>query len=360
MIARVAFALSLALTPIVTIAQTRNAVDFIEIQGVLDPPTAAYLKRQIGIAERDVHLLVIRLDVEATLGVSVADLASKVGAARVPVVIWIAPQGASVTPALEPLIDSAHVTVAAPGVEVESDFVAGAPSLYQQLDGRKVELSEGSVVLETSQAAIRFHKMSVGERILHAALRPEVAYLLLLLGLCGLVFELYHPGIGAAAVLGAGSLALGIWALTILPVSWAGLALLIAGLGLLLIDLRSAGLGLATYGGMGLFVAGSLMLFPGADPFRLSWGAVAAATVAIFLFFIGVMTAAIRTRLSKRIPDALIGAIGVARTDIAPEGEVEANGARWRARTTGSAIPEGTSVRIKSASGLVLVVEESA
>lgn len=352
-------ALCVALAPIVLIAQTRNVVDFIEIEGVLDPPVSAYLQRQIESAEQEAHLLVIRLDVAATLAVSTETLASRIRRARVPVAVWIAPQGASVTPALETVVESAHLTAAAPGVEADADFVAGAPSLYERLDGRRVELAKGPVVLETSRAEIRFHKMGIIERILHAALRPEVAYLFLLLGLCGLVFELYHPGIGAAAVLGAGSLALAVWALTILPVSWPGLALMLAGFGLLLTDLRSAGLGPATWGGTALFVAGSLLMFPAAEPFGLSWGAVAAATLSIFLFFIGVMTAAIRTRISKRIPDALIGATAVARTDIAPEGEVEAGGVTWRARTVAGAIPEGASVRIKGASGLVLTVEES-
>jgi membrane-bound serine protease (ClpP class) len=184
--------------------------------------------------------------------------------------------------------------------------------------------------------------------------------MLLLLGFYGLIFELYHPGIGAAGILGGISLILGFYALSILPTSWAGVALLLLAVAFFVVDLHTAGLGVFTVGGVLSLIAGSLLLFAGADPeLRLGWWAIAGATVASLLFFIGAMTAAIRARLSKPISgsEGMVGMIGTARTDVAPEGQVMAKGTLWRARTAGAAIPEGTSVRIEGVSGLMLIVQ---
>jgi membrane-bound serine protease (ClpP class) len=233
-------------------------------------------------------------------------------------------------------------------------------SLLEQLDGREVNVGGETVRLSTADATVRFHKMTLLERILHIAISPEVAYLLLLLGFYGLIFELYSPGIGAAGVLGGVALVLGFYALSILPTSWAGVALVLLAVAFFVIDLHTAGLGVFTLGGTVALIAGSLLLFAGADPeLRLSWWAVGGALFATLAFFLWIMTAALRARGARPVSgaEAMVGTVGLARTDIAPEGQVMARGTLWRARTGGEAIPQGSQVRIRSVSGLMLVVE---
>jgi membrane-bound serine protease (ClpP class) len=139
-------------------------------------------------------------------------------------------------------------------------------------------------------------------------------------------------------------------------------ALLIVAVALLIIEMHEVGLGIFTVGGLAAFVAGSVMLFRGADPaLRLPWIAIAAAVACLLLFFISVMTAAIRSRASVPVSgtESMAGMIGEARSDIAPDGQVFAKGTLWKARTAGMAIAEGAKVRILGVSGLMLIVEQA-
>lgn len=239
--------------------------------------------------------------------------------------------------------------------------------LLDEIDGRTVELldeAEGSrqVTLRTEGAQVVFHDMSLLERILHAVVRPEIAFMLMILGFYGLIFELYNPGIGAAGVLGGIALILGFYALSVLPTSWAGVALIVLAVAFYLVDLHIAGLGVFTVGGTVALIAGGLLLFAGADPsLRLAWWAIGGAVAGSLVFFISIMTAALKARLSKPVSgaEALVDTVGIARTDIAPEGQVLAKGTLWRARTVGVAIGEGSPVKILGSSGLTLMVEEA-
>jgi membrane-bound serine protease (ClpP class) len=253
---------------------------------------------------------------------------------------------------------------------VERGVVDGQASslreLMEALDGQVVEVSGGSATLETWDPAtgptvtFRFQQMGLLQRLQHALTSPEVAFLLLLAGAFGIIFELYNPGIGLAGVLGAGSLLMGFYGLSVLPTNWAGVLLIMLAVGLLLVDLHTAGLGLWTAAGMAVLVAGGLLLFAGAEPpLALSPWAIVAAVAGTLLFFVSVMTAALRVRLRRPITgeEAMVGAIGEAKTDIAPEGTVVTKGALWRARTMETGIAAGSKVRVKATEGLVLLVE---
>lgn len=188
-----------------------------------------------------------------------------------------------------------------------ADFVAGSPkTLLDTLDGREVSSGRGSSLrLDTSRALVRFHKMSVWERILHSSINPEVAYYLVLFGFFGLIFELYHPGLGAAGLLGGGSLALGIYALSVLPAEWFGLAVVALAVVLFLRDLHTGSFGIFTVVGTLALTVGSFLLFGEAVAgLRLSPLAVVAALLITLLFFVSVMTAAIRARLARPAPES--------------------------------------------------------
>jgi len=254
---------------------------------------------------------------------------------------------------------------------VEIDVVNGIASslrgLLEAMDGVTVETSTRRSTIETWDEAsgspsvtVRFQQMNIVQQLLHAVTNPEVAFLLLLVGIFGIIFELYNPGIGFAGILGGVSLLLGLYALSVLPTNWVGVLLIVLGVIFLLVDLQAAGLGVWTLGGTVALVAGSLLLFSGADPsVELSLWAVAAAVAGTLLFFISVMTAALRVRLRRPITgeEAIIGTVGEAKTDIAPEGTVVTKGTLWRARTMETGIAAGSRVKVMATEGLVLLVE---
>jgi membrane-bound serine protease (ClpP class) len=389
-------------------------VDYFELSGVIDPVSSKALLREIASAEASHSAaLIVRIDTPGGLRVSVTDIVDRVRHATVPVVVWIAPQGARAAGAGFFLAAAAPVLVMAPGttlgpmVPVNLDqkpdvaaagsylgaietaagrspgaIPAGATSdataaetgivsfragslgtLLQNLEGKSVTVDGQVVKLSVRDAGLRFHKLAFLDRLLHAATRPAVAYMLLLIGLFGIVFELYFPGIGAAGLMGGGALLLSLYGFSELPTSWAALALVVLGIVAFVPDLHSGGLGIPTAFGTLALAAGSILLFPHASPgLRMPWWVIVAGVVGALLFFISIMTAALRARAARPPAgiDGLVGSFGLARSDLVPDGEVTAAGSLWRARTLGAAIPEGTRVRVRSVSGLLLLVEGAA
>ena len=248
---------------------------------------------------------------------------------------------------------------------VVNGLASSLGDLLRAMDGQTVEAGDSEVTLETwdedaatPTVAARFQEPNLLQRLLHAVTTPDVAYLLLLIGMFGIIFELYNPGIGLAGIIGGVALLLGFYALSVLPTNWAGVLLVVLAVAFLVVDLHTAGLGVWTVGGVIGLVLGGLLLFSG-DVLDVSIGAIVAAVVGSLLFFISVMTAALRVRLRKPITgeEGLIGSIAEAKTDIAPEGTVVSKGALWRARTMETGIAAGEKVQVKATEGLVLLVE---
>jgi membrane-bound serine protease (ClpP class) len=255
---------------------------------------------------------------------------------------------------------------------VERNVVDGMASslsdLLEAMDGALVDLPDGSsVTLETWDDAagapsvtVRFQQMNLLQRLLHAVTNPDIAYFLILVGTFGIIFELYNPGIGLAGILGGISLLLGFYALSVLPTNWIGALLVIIGVVFFLIDLQAAGLGIWTVGGVVSLIAGGVLLFSdAASELQVSPWTIAGAVAVSVLFFVSVMTAAMRVRLRRPITgeEALVGSVGEAKTDIAPEGTVVTKGTLWRARTMETGIAAGSKVRVMATEGLILLVE---
>jgi membrane-bound serine protease (ClpP class) len=248
------------------------------------------------------------------------------------------------------------------------DAVASSPAdVLRAMDGQTVALGNGEdVTLDTVDDAggalvtLRYQQMNVFQRLLHTVANPEIAFLLLLIGQLGIIFELYNPGIGLAGILGAVCLLLGFYALSVLPTNWAGVLLILLGVIFFVVDLQTAGLGVWTIGGIASLVAGAVILFAGAAPvLAVDPFVIGVAVVLTLVFFIGVMTAALRVRLRRPITgeEAIIGMVGEAKTDIAPEGTVMTKGTLWRARTMETGIAAGDKVKVMASEGLVLLVE---
>jgi membrane-bound serine protease (ClpP class) len=248
---------------------------------------------------------------------------------------------------------------------VVNGLASSLGELLRAMDGQTVEAGGSDITLETwdeetasPSVAARFQEPNVLQRLLHAVSTPDVAYLLLLIGMFGIIFELYNPGIGLAGIIGAMALLLGFYAFSVLPTNWTAVLFIVLAVGFLVVDLHTAGLGAWTVGGIAGLIIGALLLFSGGI-LSVSIGAIVAGVVGSLLFFISVMTAALRVRLRKPITgeEGLVGLIAEAKTDIAPEGTVMTKGALWRARTMETGIAAGEKVEVKATEGLVLLVE---
>lgn len=254
---------------------------------------------------------------------------------------------------------------------VEIDVVDGIASsldeVLEAMDGQRIEVAGGNTVaLETWDAAtgsptVETERIGMNpfQRLLHFVTQPEVAFLLVSFGTLAILFELYTSGIGLAGIMGTVATVLGFYGLTILPTNWAAVALIVFGMTFFIVDLHTEGLGVWTVGGVAALTGGGLMLFSGAAPaVRLSPWAIVLVVVTTVPFFVFAMAAALRLRRRPSVigSESLVGMIGVARTDIGPDGTVMAKGTLWRARSSGEAIPAGSKVRIEDSEGLMLVV----
>lgn len=262
---------------------------------------------------------------------------------------------------------SGPVLPAGPAVDAgAATFIASdVVDLLEKLDGRSVPTPGGPVTIRTASTAsqrvqVRFHEIGLLERILHAVSTPTAVYVLLVLGLWLIAFELTQPGFGVAGIGGLAAIALAGYGLAVIPVSWPGLALIVAGIGLQGLDVAIRRVAWLTLAGTALFAAGSILAWRGVAPsIDLSAWLIALFTVAGALFFGFGMTVALRSRDRARTAQVgLVGLVGEARVDLNPEGAVFVKGTLWRARSSNGPIPKGRRVRVRGIDGLILRVEE--
>ena len=275
--------------------------------------------------------------------------------------------GADVAPAAVRRLASGPAMAAGPAQAsgAVSLIAADIPELLQALDGRAVSTSRGPVNLATANRSnrpviVRFHEIGPVRRVLHAVSTPTAVYVLLVLGLWGVAFELTQPGLGVAGLAGLAALALAGYGLTVVPVHWIGLALLLGGIALQGADVVVRRVALLTAAGTLAFAAGSVLAWYGVAPaVDLSLWLIVLAIIASLLYFGFVLTVALRSR--ERIKEAqvgLVGLLGEVRSDLNPEGGVSVKGTVWRARSMDGFIPKGRRVRVRGIDGLILRVEE--
>lgn len=229
--------------------------------------------------------------------------------------------------------------------------------LLTKVNGRSVSAAGTVRTLNLAAATVVPIEPDLRMRLLGTLTDPNIAYILLLLGAWGLIFEFSHPGIFAPGVIGSICLVLGLLALSIIPINLAGLGLILLGLGLMAAEAFVPSFGALGLGGLAAFVLGSLMTFdtPG---YRLAWPVVIGAAVVSAALFLLVLSMLVRAR---RRPAAsgeatLTGAKARVVAWTGDEGEVEAAGERWRARAE-RPLSAGQSVRVVGRDGLTLRVE---
>ena len=232
--------------------------------------------------------------------------------------------------------ESANITAEeALKLHVIDYLVPTLDSLLTVIDGKRVELDDGSkVVLRTAHAKVITFKMSWRQRILDTLSNPNIAYILLMLGIYGLLFELYNPGTILPGVVGGISLIIGLYALQTLPVNYAGVLLILFAVILFLLEIKIPSFGLLTIGGVISLVMGSVMLFDSPLPFlRLSWQVITFVVLLSVLFFVFVIGMAIKTYRKKPTTGlvGMIGEEGEVFKALNPEGTVKIHGEFWKA-----------------------------
>lgn len=253
-------------------------------------------------------------------------------------------------------------------IEAESlgivDIIASnIEELLEKISGDTVTVKDTAVVLHLSEAEFIRIDMSLQQRVLHTLLNPNIAYLLLILGLLGIYFEFQHPGAIFPGVIGVISLLSAIYAFQILPVNYIGILLIIAGIAMFILEVKVPGFGILTSGGIIALLLGSFMLTSGNAPeLRINWWTIIPTVAFVALFFIFVVAKALAVQRKKPATGVrgMIGEIGelsVGIPDGKTMGKVLVHGEIWNARADGE-IPAGTTVKVKKVDRMVLWVEK--
>ena len=241
------------------------------------------------------------------------------------------------------------------------DFVADdLPSLLDQLDGFEVEVWGETVTLHTAGATVNELPMNPIEGFLHTITNPNIAFILLTIGLNAILFELSSPGGYVAGIIGVVCLLLALYALGTLNPNWAGLAFIALAFVLFIADVKAPTHGVLTAGGLVSFIFGALILFQSpyqavSRPLIISVGL---STAAFFAFAVSRVVGAQRLQVVTG-GEGLIGEMAVARTPLAPEGTVFLKGERWDAVAEDGSVEEGQRVSVVAREGFRLRVKRA-
>jgi membrane-bound serine protease (ClpP class) len=236
-------------------------------------------------------------------------------------------------------------------------------SLLVILDGRTVVLPSGPRILHTRGATIERTEMGIAEKVLDILSDPNLAYILMLLGIYGLLFELYNPGAVLPGVIGGISLILAFYSFHTLPVNYAGLALILFGIVLFIVDIKAASHGVLSIGGVTALVLGSMMLIRSDSALefvQISWSVILTSAALSLMFFMFVLGFGLRALRSKPPTgqEGLIGETGESLTELDPIGRIRVHGEIWNAISDSGRIKKDVKVRVVSVENLTLHVAE--
>jgi membrane-bound serine protease (ClpP class) len=241
------------------------------------------------------------------------------------------------------------------------DFVCkDLDELLEKIDGREVEIESGIAVLHTKNARIVYQDMNTRQKILMAISNPNIAYILMMLGFFGLLFEVTHAGIGFPGIAGAICLILAFYSFQMLPVNYAGLLLILLALVLFVAEAKVVSYGLLTVGGLVCMTLGSIMLIDTPHDFlRISNTVIFPIVFTMGGIVVFLVTLVLRTQSRKSDvgQDGLVGLIATAETDLSPEGKVFVHGEIWNARCSDS-LEKGSKAKIVKVDGMTVVVEK--
>jgi membrane-bound serine protease (ClpP class) len=257
--------------------------------------------------------------------------------------------------------DAATLTAEEARRENVIDVVASnIDDLLRRVDGRVVETADGKRTLATRHARAIFVDPDWKTRLITVVTDPNIAFILLMIGVYGIIFEFWSPGLAGPGIVGAICLVVGLMALSVLPLNFAGVALLVLGIAMMGIEAFTPGFGILGLGGIVAFGIGGLFLFDpaGADiDFAVAWPVVVAAAATNLLLLVGLLGMVVRVRGRKVVTGAeeMIGLEGEVLDWHDGRGRVRVHGEVWSARAE-TPLAAGTRVRVDRRDGLTLHV----
>ena len=401
-----------------------KTVTEISIDGIIDPQVADFVTRNIEHAASDgAAAVLITIDTPGGLDEPMREIIKSIAAAPIPVISYVSPSGSRAASAGTFIAMASDVIVMAPGTNIgaahpvvygadlsteEGEKILNDAAAYirslAEASGRNADWAElavrqsvsltadqaieqnvaefkadsveslletvdgfttvaKSLTVDTNGATVSEAAMSLRERIFHILLNPNVVYLLFLLGLLALAYELANPGIGIGAIAGFIALALAVYALYILPVNYAGIIVILLGIALLAADLFFPSHGLLSAGGVICLIIGSFLMFESSAEFlkvSIALNITVAVLTALFFFFVVRAAVAARRLPVKSGRDAIIGEVGYTRTSLDPMGQVFVHGEIWSAETVeDKAIAQDEEIEVVAINGLMLKVRRT-
>jgi membrane-bound serine protease (ClpP class) len=394
----------------------------VSIDGMVHPITVEIVKHAIQQAQSEhAELLLIRLNTPGGLLDATRHLIEELSAAPVPVVTYVTPSGGRAASAGFFLLEAGDIAAMAPGTntgaaspvllgqqmeetmrkKVENDAAALLRSmttrrgrnsalaeqtvreakaftekealdnklieliapdetqLFKQLDGREITRWDGhKQVLHLARATVTEATRTLRERLVAAIADPNIGFILLVLGALGIYVEFSNPGLIFPGVAGAILVLLALSALSILPINWVGVALLLLSIALFVLEAKYASHGVLGIGGTLSMILGAVLLINGPPEVRIHLGTAISVALPFALITMFLVSIVIQARRGKVLTGAtgMIGEIGVASTALAPEGQVLVRGEYWDA-VADSSISAGTKIRVKAIEALKLRVE---
>ena len=396
-----------------------------KIDGTINPASAAFIRNGIKKATTEhAECLVIQLNTPGGLLKSTRVIAGDILESPVPVIVYISPSGAQAGSAGVFITLAAHVAAMAPGTNIGAahpvgmqtsgdtvmnqkvtndaaafiraiaekrsrnvewaeeavrksvsisekealekkviDLIAGnEQELLNKINGKQIELAAGSKTLHTQNARIQLFEMGAVEKMLDMMSDPNIAYILMMLGFYGILFELYNPGAILPGIVGVICLILAFYSMHTLPINYAGLALIIFAIILFLLEIKVMSHGMLAIGGILSLLLGSMMLIRPDSTLefvRISRSLIVSSTAVTTLFFLFVIGMGVRAQRAKPVTgvEGLIGEIGEAVSTLNTLGTVHVHGEIWNAESIDGAIGQGQKVRVTAIKDLKLYVE---
>jgi membrane-bound serine protease (ClpP class) len=402
-----------------------RAVYVLPAVGSINPGLAEFIVEGIRLAEREnAEALVIKLDTPGGLDTSMRQIVQAISNAKVPVVVYVYPKGARAASAGVFITMAANVAAMAPGTNIGAahpvsigmgktdktmekklvnDMVAygralagergrnadwmekaiiqsvsipavealklkvvdlmanNLEDLLTKINGRKVEVGGQQLVLRTADAPVKEIPEGLRTRVLKYIADPNIAFILMMVGLAGLYFEFAHPGVVLPGVVGAICLLLAFFAFQTLPINFIGILLILLAFIFFILEFKIISYGLLSVAGLVSLFLGGMMLFRGGEGgVNISWGVLIPTVVIVSLFFIGVAWIVFRSHLQRSMTGAagMVGERGVVYTPLNPEGKVFVHGEYWQA-VSDAPIAKGEAVEVLEVVDLKLRVRRA-
>ena len=404
----------------------KTNVTLITYDGAITPACSDFIKLGIESAEKNKsECLIVKLNTPGGLLKSTRVIVSDILESKIPVVVYVSPGGAQAASAGVFITMAAHIAAMSPGTNIgaahpvsmqgEQDSIMSEKAtndaaafirsisekrnrnikwaedavrkslslsetealkqnvvdlispniedLLKKINGREIETVIGKKVLNTLDAKINEVEMTLSLKLLTILSDPNIAYILFMIGLYGLLFEIFNPGVIFPGVIGGICIILAFYSMHTLPINYAGLALIVFAIILFVLEIKVVSHGILSIGGVISLIIGSIMLInveSGLEVVKISWEVIALFVILTVLFFAFAITLGIQAQKRKPTTGAegLIKQTAEAITNLNPEGEVKVHGEIWNAESIEGKIEANSRVEIVQVKNLKLIVKK--